>query len=49
MGGDRTADRVSAWAARQLERGDRVSARKAWMRASNYYRMAVFLSTTAES
>lgn len=37
-----TADRVSAFAARQLEAGDKLSARNAYLRASNYYRMAVF-------
>src|SRR5262249_24498915 len=37
-----TADRVSAFAERELTNGDTISARKAFLRASNYYRMAVF-------
>jgi pimeloyl-ACP methyl ester carboxylesterase len=37
-----TADRVSAFAMQQLNAGDRLSAKNAFLRASNYYRMAVF-------
>jgi hypothetical protein len=37
-----TADRVAAFAEQQLKAGDQLSARNAFLRASNYYRMAVF-------
>ncbi len=37
-----TAERTSVYAERALEQGDRIAARKAFLRASNYYRMAVF-------
>ncbi len=36
------ADQVSSYAARELARGDKTSTRRAFLRASNYYRMAVF-------
>jgi pimeloyl-ACP methyl ester carboxylesterase len=38
----RTADRTAAYAQRQLARGDGLAARGAFLRASNYYRMAAF-------
>lgn len=38
----KTADFVAGYARQRLEIGDTVSARKAFMRASNYYRMACF-------
>ena len=37
-----TADRVAAFAERRLKAGDQPSARNAFLRASNYYRIAVF-------
>jgi hypothetical protein len=37
-----TADRVAAFAERQLKAGDQLSAKTAFLRASNYYRIAVF-------
>jgi len=43
-----TAGRTAAYARRQLERGDRLSARGAFMRASNYYRMAAFYAHHAD-
>ena len=38
-----TADRVAEFAEREDLLGNRVSARDAFLRAANYYRMAVFL------
>jgi Alpha/beta hydrolase family len=43
-----TADRVSAFAERELSNGDTISARKAFLRASNYYRMAVFYAAPTD-
>jgi hypothetical protein len=43
-----TADRVSAFAERELTGGDTISARKAFLRASNYYRMAVFYAAPTD-
>lgn len=43
-----TADRVSAYAENELKKGDKGSAKKAFMRASNYYRMAVFYASHTE-
>jgi hypothetical protein len=43
-----TADRVSAFAERELSSGDTTSARKAFLRASNYYRMAVFYAAPTD-
>lgn len=37
-----TADRVASFAGRQLSAGDKLNAKSAFLRASNYYRMAVF-------
>jgi pimeloyl-ACP methyl ester carboxylesterase len=37
-----TADRVAAYAGRALKQDNKIAARKAFMRASNYYRMAAF-------
>ncbi|MDR1532922.1 MAG: hypothetical protein LBS62_12235 [Clostridiales bacterium] len=37
-----TADYVADYAQRQLKNGDNLSAKKAFLRASNYYRMACF-------
>jgi pimeloyl-ACP methyl ester carboxylesterase len=44
-----TADRVSAFAERELNSGDITSARKAFLRASNYYRMAVFYAAPTDT
>jgi len=38
----KTADYVADYGRRQLKNGDRISAKKAFLRASNYYRMACF-------
>lgn len=43
-----TADRVSEYAENQLKNGDKLSARKAFMRASNYYRIAVFYAVHSD-
>ena len=43
-----TADRVAAFAARERAAGDAVGARNAFLRASNYYRMAVFYAAPAD-
>ncbi|WIV13671.1 alpha/beta hydrolase [Proteiniborus sp. MB09-C3] len=43
-----TADRVSEYAENQLKNGDKISAEKAFMRASNYYRMAVFYAAHSD-
>lgn len=37
-----TADRVAAWAEESTDRGHRVSAREAFLRASTYYRIAFY-------
>jgi hypothetical protein len=42
------ADRVAGYAERQFQAGDRLSARDAFLRASNYYRMAVFYAGPAD-
>ncbi|MDR0468589.1 MAG: esterase FrsA, partial [Peptococcaceae bacterium] len=39
---EKTADHVMEYALRQQQNGDKISARKAFLRASNYYRMACF-------
>jgi Alpha/beta hydrolase family len=44
-----TANRVSAFATRQLNVGDKLGARNAFLRASNYYRMAVFYAAHADA
>jgi pimeloyl-ACP methyl ester carboxylesterase len=44
-----TADRVAAFAEGELRAGNRVSARDAFLRASNYYRMAVFYARHTEA
>jgi hypothetical protein len=43
-----TAGRVAAFAERQLRAGDKLSARGGFLRASNYYRMAVFYAAPAD-
>ena len=42
---EKTADFVADYARRQQENGDKASAKKAFLRASNYYRMACFYAT----
>lgn len=44
----KTADYVADYAGRQLKGGDKSSARKAFLRASNYYRMACFYAAHAD-
>jgi pimeloyl-ACP methyl ester carboxylesterase len=44
-----TADRVAGFAEDAQEEGDQLAARNAWLRASNYYRMAVFYAAPADS
>ena len=44
-----TADFVAGYARRRLECGDSIAARKAFMRASNYYRMACFYAPHTDS
>ena len=44
-----TADRVAAFAGREQRTGNQVSARDAFLRASNYYRMAVFYARHTEA
>ena len=44
-----TADRVAVFAERQHRAGNEVSARDAFLRASNYYRMAVFYAAHTEA
>ena len=44
-----TADRVAAFADREDRVGNRVSARDAFLRAANYYRMAVFYAAHTDA
>ena len=43
-----TADRVAAFGEREQGVGNRASARDAFLRASNYYRIAVFCAVAAQ-
>ena len=44
-----TADRVANYAVKARQLGDTTSARTAFLRASNYYRMAVFYASPTDS
>lgn len=44
-----TADRVAGFAEREWQLGNRVSARAAFLRAANYYRMAVFYAVYTDA